>query len=489
MKTYWGICALNHDAAISVVRNNEILFAGHSERYSRIKNDAYLNKRLVDAAMQFGKPDEIVWFEKPYIKKFRQATAGQWAEVISPTPATHLASVNLDGIPVSYVPHHKSHAAAGYFTSTFTDSAIIVVDAIGEWDTITVWDAKGKKLKKIHATDYPDSLGLLYSAMSHRIGLKPNEEEYILMGMAAYGSPTLRNDIQKDFISYSKAPHFILSRDVHRGILNWRPDLTEKDFPNIAASIQCITEEYLVSLAKWVRTQIDSPNLVIMGGTALNCVANEKIAKLNIFENIWIMPNPGDAGSSLGCVLAHTKQHVNWKTPYLGTNIDRPININEVVSTIIDKKIIGLATGRAEFGPRALGNRSLIADPRGPEIKDAVNAIKHRQQFRPFAPIILEEHAHTYFDMSVKTSPYMQFTAKCYHPNSFPAICHIDGSSRIQTLTANQNPTMHKILTEFYNRTGCPMLLNTSLNIKGQPLVDTWEDAVAFSKEHNIPIF
>ncbi len=159
------------------------------------------------------------------------------------------------------------------------------------------------------------------------------------------------------------------------------------------------------------------------------------------------------------------------------------------MSAIIDRKIIGIANGRAEFGPRALGNRSLIADPRGDEIKAKVNEIKHRQQFRPFAPIILEEFAHEYFELPVTTSPYMQFTAKCRRPDLFPAICHIDNTSRVQTLTAEQNPKIHAVLSEFYKRTGCPMLLNTSLNIKGEPLVDNWEDALLFSKEHNVPIF
>jgi len=491
MEVIWGISALNHDASITVMDSgNNILFAAHSERYSRIKNDRFLNSNIIDAAKKFGNPVQIAWFEKPYLKKSRQAFAGQWDEVWTPTPSAYLGTLNLGHIPVVYIPHHQSHAAAGYFTSKFSNAAIIVVDAIGEWDTISVWDAKAASLKKIHSVRYPSSLGLLYSAMTQRVGLKPNEEEYILMGMAAYGKPIHTESILNDFVSYYKTPDFTLRENVHRGIRQWRPDLsTEQDFMDIAASIQLITENFMCDIAKWARQNIQSDNLILMGGCALNCVANEKIARLGLFKDIWIMPNPGDAGSSLGAILAYTQVHANWNNPYLGTNIDRPFDVSKVVDAIVSDKIIGIATGRAEFGPRALGNRSLIADPRGDEIKSKVNAIKKRQQFRPFAPIVLEGLAHSYFDMPVRTSPYMQFTARCLRPDLFPAICHVDGSSRVQTLNEEQNPRIFAVLTEFYRRTGCPILLNTSLNIKGEPLVDSWEDAMQFQSKYNITIF
>jgi carbamoyltransferase len=500
MKTIWGICALNHDASITVVRGNEILFAGHSERYSRIKNDPGLHEGLINAARQYGKPDEIVWFERPYWKKVRQAYAGQWDEVRSITPRQYLIDVGiLNSIeeggeifypPINYTSHHESHAAAGYFTSPFDEAAIIVVDAIGEWDTISVWHAEGDKMKKIHSTVYPNSVGLLYSAMTHRIGLKPNEEEYILMGMAAYGKPEYAMDIYNDFIEDMNAPTFKLKENLHRGCSWWRPELTsEQDYMDIAASIQYVVETFMVDLANWASIETQSENLVLMGGVALNCVANELIAKEQCFENIWIMPNPGDAGSSLGCILAHTRKKVKWRGPYLGTDIVKPLNTDAVVDAIINDKIIGFAHGRAEFGPRALGNRSLIADPRGDLIKNKVNDIKKRQRFRPFAPIVLEHVAHEYFDLPVATSPYMQYTAPCLKPGEFPAICHVDGSSRVQTLNKEQNPVFYEILSKFYERTGCPILLNTSLNIKGEPLVDTWEDALRFQQKHGVKIF
>jgi carbamoyltransferase len=490
MKTIWGISALHHDASITVMKGNDILFAAHSERYSRIKNDLHLNNDIIQAALYYGCPEEIIWFEQPYVKKFRQAFAGQWSEIKSQTPKAHLRSLGISGIPVKYVPHHLSHAAAGYYTSKFKDSAIIVVDAIGEFDTISVWYALENELKKIHSIEYPNSLGLLYSAVTDRIGLKPNEEEYILMGMSAYGKPVYYNELKNEFIKDMTAPNFILKKDVHRGIKDWRPDLnTTLNHVNLASSIQKLTEHFLKELVEWTRKTIPSSNLVLMGGVALNCIANEKIARLKLYDNIWIMPNPGDAGSSLGAILAHTNQFAKWEHPYLGTNIDRAIDTSEVTDAIISNKIIGIANGRAEFGPRGLGNRSLIADPRGNTIKAEVNKIKRRQKFRPFAPIVLEEHAHKYFDMPVNTSPYMQYTARCKRANLLPAICHTDQTSRVQTLTKEQNPVMHQVLSEFYSRTGCPILLNTSLNIKGEPLVDNWDHAMMFQHLHNVPVF
>ena len=226
-----------------------------------------------------------------------------------------------------------------------------------------------------------------------------------------------------------------------------------------------------------------------MGGVALNCVANEKILRTGMCKDFWIMPNPGDAGSSLGAILAHTKRQANWITPYLGTNIPGNIDYEGALAALESDKMIAVANGRAEFGPRAFGNRSLIADPRGPLVKDMVNDIKKRQRFRPFAPIVMEHLAHQFFDMPCETSPYMQVTAQCKFPSLFPAICHVDGSSRVQTLNREQNPEFYELLERFYKSTGCPILLNTSLNIKGEPLVDTKEDAIRFSKKYNVKLF
>jgi carbamoyltransferase len=261
---------------------------------------------------------------------------------------------------------------------------------------------------------------------------------------------------------------------------------------NIAASAQAITEERIYKYALLAKELTGSNNLVFMGGVALNCVANKRLFKL--YDNVHIMPNPGDAGSSLGAAALYyynlTSKRVEWQGPYLGSNILGAYPVKKALRSLERGEIFGIANGRAEFGPRALGNRSLLADPRGGDIKDRMNAIKKRQKFRPFAPVILAEHCDEYFEMPQKglQSPYMQFVAKCKKPKEFPAIIHADGTSRVQTVTQEQNPGLHKLLTEFYKKTGCPMLVNTSLNIKGQPIVNDGKDAEAFENYYGVKV-
>jgi carbamoyltransferase len=488
---YLGIVSMGHDASVALIDGYEILFAGHAERYSHTKNDGDINEALLKDCLKYGRPQEVVWYERPMLKRSRQLFAGQYQHAFKTTSIRqHLSAVGLTDKIIHTVSHHKSHAAAGYFTSPFTDASILVCDAIGEWTCISIWEAYGGSLRQIWAQSYPHSLGLFYSAITQRCGLKPNEEEYILMGMAALGQPKYVDALKSDFVSSSSGPDFKLKVNVHRGILWWRPTLnTEQDFYDLAASAQAIVEEYLEQTITWMAKNMKSRNLVMMGGVALNCVANSKIAKLGIFDDIWIMPNPGDAGSSIGAVAAHIGSHLQWNSPYLGYDIKRELDYDAALALLLKGEPIGIANGRAEFGPRALGNRSLICDPRGPHVKDLINKIKKREPFRPFAPIILEHLAHQYFDMPVATSPYMQFTAKCKFPEQFPAICHFDGSSRVQTLNQTQNPVFYGLLDRFYQVTGCPMLLNTSLNIKGQPLVNTWLDAVGFRTMYGVQVF
>jgi carbamoyltransferase len=221
-----------------------------------------------------------------------------------------------------------------------------------------------------------------------------------------------------------------------------------------------------------------------MGGCALNCVANS-IAK-KYYKDVWIMPNPGDAGSSLGSILAVKQRHIHFNSPYLGYNIAGKYPVNSALKELKTNRLVGVANGRAEFGPRALGNRSLFADPRGKDVKDLVNTVKRRQEFRPFAPVILEEHAHNYFDGP--TGPYMQFTSVCKDPEQFPAIAHLDNTSRVQTVNQFQHPMLHELLTRWYADTGCPMILNTSLNIKGEPMVDTEVDAKRWQDTYNVRV-
>lgn len=486
----WGVTALGHDGSISVIKDNEIVFAAHSERYSRIKNDAYLNQEIVDEALSFGDPDEIVWYEKPFLKKTRQVAAGQWNQVFGKDtlPRKHLKQFLKKIPPIKSVLHHHAHASAGAMTSPYDEALVVVLDAIGEWNCCTTWSWKDKQLKLIDKKNYPHSFGLFYSAFTQRCGLKPNEEEYIMMGMAAYGKPKYKDIIINDFINFDTLD---FKQNLHAGISD--NYLKGADHMDIAASVQEIANEFVTEYISRSILKTGHKNLIYMGGVALNCVTNTKL--FEICENIWIMPNPGDAGNSLGAALARNMEHnkitVPWKGPFLGTEIKGKYPVEEIIKELETNKICGVANGRAEFGPRALGNRSLLADPRGPEIKDKVNEIKRRQKFRPFAPAILEEHLHTYFDLPTNKSPYMQFVAVAREKtmSKFPAIVHADGTARVQSVSRDDNTGFRELLEKFYEKTGCPMLLNTSLNIRGEPLVNNEQDAKAFEEKYNVKVF
>ena len=488
-----GINCMNHDAAMAVIDGSEILWAAHAERYSKIKNDHYLNQQIVNEAKSYGPFDKVVYYEKPLLKKSRQLYAGQYGLAFSRSemPADHCSKF---GIKIDqYIKHHESHAATGYYTSPFKQCVILTVDAIGEWDTISIWVGSYGEMELKETVRYPHSIGVLYSAFTHRVGLKPAEEEYILMGMAAYGEPIYKDKIYRDFI-HTVYP-FQLKKNLHRGLGDWMPGADQMD---IAASIQAVTEELLATLWQKAKSYLPAKglmypehNLVFGGGVALNCAANSKLANLGLFDNIWIMPNPGDAGSSIGCVAAAEKKFLNWQHPFLGHNIEGEYPVEKIIKELKENKMCGVANGRAEFGPRALGNRSLLADPRGPEVKDLVNQIKRRQKFRPFAPAILEEDVNDYFDLPthVKNTPYMQFTAACTAGKDFPAIIHHDGTSRVQTVRKTDNPGFYELLKEWKKQTGCPILLNTSLNIKGQPIVNDSADGKAFENKYGVKVF
>lgn len=470
----WGVSAGFHDAALTVISDDKIVFAAHSERYSRIKNDKKLNINLIIDALRLGDPDVICWYENPILKATRRWKAGQ--DNIWKNPKSHFTEIGYDPqCPIKWGNHHRSHMAAGYYTRPFDNAATLVVDAIGEWTTISIWN----NTKKIWTKNYPDSLGLFYSAFTDRVGLTPNEDEYILMGMAAYGNPDrFFNEINDVYLE---------EKNLHRGVRWWRTDLTKEDYFDVAAATQKVFETHLKSLLCLTKELTKQNNLIFMGGCALNCLANRIIPEY--FDKHWIMPNPGDAGSSLGAALAYLEKRISFTTPYLGYDIKGEYPIQKALESLERGEIFGIANGKAEFGPRALGNRSLMADPRGNEIKDKVNAIKQRQKFRPFAPVILEEFVHEYFEMPNNTvSPYMQFVAKCKHPDKFPAIIHADGTSRVQTVNYEQHPHLHTLLSEFYRKTGCPMLLNTSLNIKGQPIVNNEHDAEMFARHYKVPV-
>ena len=490
----WGISANSHDAALAVFNNDGLEFASHTERFSGIKNDAHLNKEIINYALQWGEPDEVIWYEKPFRKSLRQLRAGQGFHFRENDINRYLGSYGIHA-PIRYISHHLAHAAAGFYTSPFDKATVVCIDSIGEFESLTIWNGDQTGLKQIYSQSYPHSLGLWYSALTQRIGLKPQEDEYILMGMAAYGDPLrLFNDILYDFFHpvdedtfkqiFFNKPTVKLKHNLHRGCSWWRPDLTtEQDMFDIAAATQAVYSYLLKYISNWARWKSPSGNLVLMGGCALNCSANGSIK--SDWNDMYIMPNPGDAGSAIGCVLAHKKQPLPMPHMYTGYNIEGDYPVEEVLHELLTTGICGVASGRAEFGPRAFGHRSLLADPRGTNIKDRVNTIKRRQKFRPFAPAVLEEHASAYFDGYV--SPFMQYTATCTDPG-LPAIVHGDGTSRVQTVSATQSVGFRKLLERWYEETGCPILLNTSLNIKGKPMVNTVEEAVAFEKHYGVKV-
>mgnify|MGYP003138864927 CR=1 FL=1 len=396
-----------HNAAWAKIQGDEILFAQETERVSRKKFDAQLgfNPQTVNA-------DVHVFYENTYKKNDRRISFSQL-----PLSTEFL-------LQYSYMrKHHESHAASAYYTAPFSEDVVcVVIDAIGEWDTCSIWIINDGILEKVWSQKYPTSLGLFYSAITKRIGLQPNCDEYITMGMAAYGEPCV------DML-------WCFNKDVnlHRGFtLEAFKGETPED---IAASAQLHLETEIQKIMAIASTY--GKNLCYAGGVALNCVANSKIA--HMFDKVWIFPNPGDAGASLGCALAHNKRQVKFKDTFLGTMIDRRLNPREVVDHLLKHKVVGVANGKAEFGPRALGNRSLLGDPRY-NIKDTVNKIKRRQKFRPFAPAILAECYDEYFEGFA--NEYMQFVAWAKHDY-----------------------------------------------IKGEPMVDTWEHALEFEKKYGVRVF
>jgi len=458
-----GVNETSHDASVSLIKDGEILFAGHAERYSKKKNDWYINDSLIKDALSYGVPDHIAYYEKPLLKASRLALrggSGEWRP-----------RFNLAGVPRKSFSHHYSHACAGYYTSNFNDAVIVVLDAIGEYNTSTIWVGEGEKIKLKYKQNYPVSFGLFYSAFTKLVGLMPNQEEYIMMGMAAYGDwKRYYREVDEYFPKYYQQKY-----NFHKGINDWGMEITEQDRFDIAAAVQVVYEQRLNEFMHMAYSITGKKNLVFMGGCALNSKANTLL--WNIFKDIWIMPNPGDAGSSLGAAAALYGKHINWENPYLGYDMGGEYPVKEIVDAILKDGIVAVASGRAEYGPRALGNRSILADPRDPNIKDKVNLIKQREQFRPFAPVILEECASKWFDMDF-ASPYMQYTVKCLRPELIPSVVHHDGTSRVQTVNKNQHRGLWRAINKFYLETGVPILLNTSLNIKGQPLLNDEQDAI-----------
>ena len=492
MKHILGVSAGFHDAAVTVVREDgEIVFAGHSERYSKIKNDPTIHPDLLKECCEY-EFDTVAFYERPWMHNYQQWRSGQRA--YGPWTTRQALRQHLGDWyqrparrEVSFR-HHLSHAAAGFQTSTFDEAAVVVIDAIGEMDTISIYrawyDAQGfAKYERVWQQGYPHSIGLFYSAITKAVGLKPMEDEYITMGMAAYGTDLGAAWMKEQFVDDVETARF--KQNLHIGFDEY--DLSFTHAEDIAAAAQRVTEEMIMAVMRRARQLINSNNLVYMGGVALNCVANSRIGQ--IYEKIWIMPNPGDAGSSLGAAALAHGQRLHWRDAFLGHNIAGAYPVRSILDRLISHRIVGVASGPAEFGPRALGNRSLLADPRGADIKDRVNEIKRRQKFRPFAPVILAECADDYFDMprAWDRSDYMQMVARVKRPDLFPAITHADGTARVQTVPKNDTG-IRKLLEAWYLLTGCPMLLNTSLNIRGEPMVNDRADADRFEERYGVKV-
>lgn len=486
-----GISAGFHDASATVINTRgDILFAGHSERYSKIKNDANLCDGLI-AELCPWQYDTIAFYERPWMHNLQQLYTGQrqfgpWTTRGALNRQLGLWYQKPAEHEVCY-PHHLSHAAAGFQTSSFDRATVVVIDAIGEFDTISIYGAhyvNGQaKYQKLWGQKYPHSIGLFYSAMTKEAGLKPMEEEYILMGMVAYGGSQPGTLLKQNLVE--DVWNIKFKENLHIGsITPWGKNFDPED---IARSSQRIAEELIYNVMQRAKDFGWSTNLVYQGGVALNCLANRELGEY--FEKIWIMPNPGDGGSSLGAAALAYGGPLNWRDAFLGHEIPGEYPTNAILDHLLRDRIVGVASGRAEFGPRALGNRSLLADPRGPDIKDKVNAIKRRQKFRPFAPVILAECCDEFFDMPAgfSSSPYMQSVAHCRYPDAFPAIVHHDGTSRVQTVP-NNGSGIRQLLEKWYVLTGCPMLLNTSLNIRGEPMVNTRADADRFEQLYGVTV-
>jgi len=493
MKYTLGVSAGFHDAALTLLdQHGKIVFASHSERYSKKKNDADISSAMLDD-IDMSQIDTVAYYERPWLKQLRQLYSGQGVEWNKVTTRQILEQqLGADRISKKHIKnynHHLCHAAAGFQTSPYQIATVVVIDAVGEWDTVSIWGAMYDKnfkatYKKLWSQSYPHSIGLFYSAITQRIGLHPLDEEYITMGMAGWGTPKWTK-VMRDVLIEQDPTQIRFRSNLHTGL---DPEfLGGASNEDIAASAQQLTEYLIHQVMTRARSFGWSDNLVYMGGVALNCLANRRLGEY--FNNIWIMPCPGDAGSSLGAAALAYGRRVQWTGADLGHNIPGDYPVERAMAALLCDRIVGVASGRAEFGPRALGNRSLLADPRGADIKDQVNSIKRRQKFRPFAPVILEELADQYFIMPKcwSDSRYMQVVAHCRFPEKYPAIIHVDGTSRVQTVPKDGSG-IRKLLEAWYAKTDCPMLLNTSLNIRGKPMVNDRSDADRFEQLYGVQV-
>ena len=570
-----GISAFYHDSAACLIIDGKIIAAAQEERFTRKKNDASFPTNACAFCLDFGNLDVelidyVVFYDKPLLKFERlfetylafapkgfdgfHASFSNWLKVRLYQKQNILKELKCIGKDkrinwsekLLFSEHHLSHAASAFFPSPFQNAAILAMDGVGEWTTTSLWVGNGNKLSAQKEINFPHSLGLLYSAFTYYTGFKVNSGEYKLMGLAPYGKPKYSSIIKDHLIQIKEDGSFMLNMDYFDYCTGFKmtnnkfnelfggaprnaeATITQREM-DLASSIQAVTEEIVLKLARSTAKNTGQKNLCLAGGVALNCVANGKLLRENIFDHIWIQPAAGDAGGCIGAALAvHYLMCENprlieskfdsMQGSYLGpeftqSDIDERLarcgaifknysdeDILTMTSrALADGKIIGWHSGRMEFGPRALGARSIIADPRAIDMQQKLNIkIKFRESFRPFAPSILTEDSEDYFDLKEK-SPYMLLVAnvakeKCIQmtpdqvslfgieklniPRSeIPAVTHVDYSARVQTVHKETNPRYHRLISKFKALTGCPVLANTSFNIRSEPIVSTPEDA------------
>ena len=499
MSMFVGYSEYYHDGAIaSITQDGVVEFASQAERYSKKKNDAIIPDSLWDLVVK--DDDHISFYEDQALKLRSRFTTDNHKK--NRNRAKRLMACHAE-IPItgsnSYdvcYPHHMSHVAAAFFTRPWDskdDTVLVSIDGIGEVQSATIYNSNFELIWEMH---WPKSVGVPYSAVTKDLKLRPLEDEYVVMGLSSYGQPTHADLFIKWFDQTSSESSLynqgkpvdndedprVQSYNLFRSrILELSTTIPRED---LAASVQKFAEYSIMSIMKQARKH--GSKLVYGGGCAQNVVVNSMIHKM--FDQVHIAIAPTDAGSSLGAAAlswhkATGKDKLIW-TPYSGHNIEGELNPKEVVDYLLEHKVCGIANGRAEFGPRALGNRSLIADVRY-DVQDTVNEIKRRQKYRPFAPAILEEFAEEYFEGPM--NEYMQYTSKALH--DYKSVTHVDGTARVQILKKDCTSVFRKIVEEYYERTGVPMLLNTSLNIRGRPMVNDDHDARLFEQEYGVKVF
>jgi carbamoyltransferase len=533
-----GISCYYHDSAACLVQDGRVVAAAQEERFTRIKHDQEFPVNAVryclrEAGITIDQVDYVGFYDKPLIKferilytylgtfpksfpSFIKAVP-LWLRKKLWIPHTIKKELGYEG-EVLMIEHHMSHAASTFLVSPFEESAIVTVDGVGEWATSTVGKGEGNDIELLKEIRFPHSLGLLYSAFTYYLGFKVNSAEYKVMGLAPYGTPKYY-DKMMELVTIDEDGSFKMNMryfayDYGLRMTNGRfnrlfgrpvrqPESKLEQFHmDVAASVQKVTEDIVLRMSNHAHELTGSKNLCLAGGVALNCVANGKVLREGPFDELFIQPAAGDAGGAVGVavylyhtVLKHPREHI-WEHAYLGPSfstedvrqfldktgavyqeLDEVQILDRTADAIADQKVVGWFQGRMEFGPRALGNRSILADARNPENKDVVNMkIKFRESFRPFAPSVLEERLSDYFELD-QPSPYMLLVAQVREDNrTIPSVTHVDGSARIQSVARGTNPLYYDLVKRFEEKTGCAVIINTSFNVRGEPIVCTPND-------------